>query len=121
MSETTPAIPTAPAMPGPRGKPAALGFIYAAVMMNTISMGVIAPVFPTLVKSLTGQGDAGAAQIMGVFGAVWALMQLTFAFALRRVPGLPGLPILIAAGLLGVALVLSFRFARRDAQAPQAA
>src|ERR1700759_4069587 len=48
-------------------------------MMNTISMGVIVPVFPTLVKSLTGQGDAGAAQIMGVFGAVWALMQLTFA------------------------------------------
>ncbi len=48
-------------------------------MMNTISMGVIAPVFPVLVKNLTGQGDAGAAQIMGVFGAVWALMQLTFA------------------------------------------
>jgi hypothetical protein len=37
------------------------------------------------------------------------------------VPGLPGLPILIAAGLLGIALVLSLRFARRDAQAPQAA
>jgi len=78
VSETTPAIPTAH-LPGRRGKPAALGFIYAAVLMNTISMGVIAPVFPTLVKSLTGQGDAGAAQIMGVFGAVWALMQLTFA------------------------------------------
>ena len=48
-------------------------------MMNTVSMGVIVPVFPTLVKSLTGQGDAGAAQIMGVFGAAWALMQLIFA------------------------------------------
>ena len=81
MSETTPAIPAAPVptLNGRRGRPAALGFIYAAVMMNTISMGVIAPVFPVLVKSLTGQGDAGAAQIMGVFGAVWALMQLTFA------------------------------------------
>jgi DHA1 family tetracycline resistance protein-like MFS transporter len=42
-------------------------------------MGVIVPVFPTLVKSLTGQGDAGAAQIMGVFGAAWALMNLVFA------------------------------------------
>jgi DHA1 family tetracycline resistance protein-like MFS transporter len=62
-----------------RGRPAALGFIYAAILMNTVSMGVIIPVFPVLVKSLTGQGDAGAAQIMGVFGAVWALMQLTFA------------------------------------------
>jgi DHA1 family tetracycline resistance protein-like MFS transporter len=37
------------------------------------------PVFPTLVKSLTGQGDAGAAQIMGVFGAAWAMMNLVFA------------------------------------------
>ena len=64
---------------GHRGRPAALGFIYAAIMMNTTSMGVIAPVFPVLVKSLTGQGDAGAAQIMGIFGAAWALMQLTFA------------------------------------------
>ena len=76
MSETTP-VPTTPSSPS--GRPAALGFIYAAILMNTISMGLIIPVFPTLVKSLTGQGDAGAAQIMGIFGAVWALMRLTFA------------------------------------------
>jgi DHA1 family tetracycline resistance protein-like MFS transporter len=62
-----------------RGRPAALGFIYAAIMMNTVSMGVIVPVFPTLVKRLTGQGDAGAALIMGVFGAAWAMMNLVFA------------------------------------------
>jgi DHA1 family tetracycline resistance protein-like MFS transporter len=76
VSETTP-VPTTPSSPS--GRPAALGFIYAAILMNTISMGLIIPVFPTLVKSLTGQGDAGAAQIMGIFGAVWALMRLTFA------------------------------------------
>jgi DHA1 family tetracycline resistance protein-like MFS transporter len=76
VSETTPSDPVAA---GPSGRPAALGFIYAAILMNTISMGLIIPVFPTLVKSLTGQGDAGAAQIMGIFGAVWALMRLTFA------------------------------------------
>src|ERR1700722_9696245 len=64
---------------GRSGRPAALGFIYTAILMNTVSMGVIIPVFPTLVKSLTGQGDAGAAQIMGIFGAAWALMQLSFA------------------------------------------
>ncbi|MFI4975433.1 MAG: MFS transporter [Caulobacterales bacterium] len=63
---------------GRRG-PAALGFIYAAVMMNTISMGVIAPVFPVLVKSLSGAGDAHAAQITGVFAVAWSAMQLTFA------------------------------------------
>jgi DHA1 family tetracycline resistance protein-like MFS transporter len=81
VSETTPSIPAAavPTKNGRRVRPAALGFIYAAVLMNTISMGVIIPVFPVLVKTLTGKGDAGAAEIMGVFGAVWALMQLTFA------------------------------------------
>src|SRR5258706_12431266 len=47
--------------------------------MNVLSMGVIIPVFPTLVKSLTGADDGHAAQITGVFGAAWALMQLLFA------------------------------------------
>jgi DHA1 family tetracycline resistance protein-like MFS transporter len=75
VSETTPA--RSPVLG--RGRPAALGFIYAAIMMNTMSMGVIIPVFPTLVKQLTGQGDAGAALIMGLFGAAWALMNLIFA------------------------------------------
>jgi DHA1 family tetracycline resistance protein-like MFS transporter len=53
----------------------------------------------------------------GIAAIVGPIFPLTFAFALRRVPGLPGLPILIAAGLLAVALVLSFRYARKDAQA----
>ena len=60
-------------------RPAALGFVYVAILMNVLSMGVIIPVFPTLVKSLTGADDGHAAQITGVFGAVWALMQLVFA------------------------------------------
>jgi DHA1 family tetracycline resistance protein-like MFS transporter len=76
VSEATQSRPTAGFG---RGRPAALGFIYAAIMMNTVSMGVIVPVFPTLVKSLTGQADAGAAQIMGIFGAAWAMMNLVFA------------------------------------------
>lgn len=73
-------VSVTPSESSPAGRrPAALGFIYAAVAMNMVSQGVIIPVFPVLVKSLTGQGDAGAAQIMGVFAAAWAVMQLTFA------------------------------------------
>ncbi len=81
MDEGAHALATAAHAPvgGRRGRPAALGFIYAAILLNTTSMGVVVPVFPVLVKKLTGQGDAGAALILGVFGAVWALMQLTFA------------------------------------------
>jgi DHA1 family tetracycline resistance protein-like MFS transporter len=76
VSETTPLEPTAG---HPERRPAALGFVYAAILMNVLSMGVIIPVFPPLVKSLAHVGDAGAAQITGVFGAAWALMQLIFA------------------------------------------
>ncbi|HWA61174.1 MAG TPA: MFS transporter [Caulobacteraceae bacterium] len=60
-------------------RPAALGFIYVAVMMNVVTMGVTAPVFPVLVKTLGHVGDAGAARISGVFGAAWAVMQFFFA------------------------------------------
>ena len=55
------------------------------------------------------QSTNGIASILG------PVFPLTFALTLRHAPGLPGLPILIAAALLGVALVLSLRFARRSA------
>ena len=41
-------------------------------------MGVIFPVFPTLVKSFTHGDAASAAGALGWFGAIWALMQLVF-------------------------------------------
>jgi DHA1 family tetracycline resistance protein-like MFS transporter len=68
-----------PGSGAPSERPAALGFVYVAILMNVLSMGIIIPVFPTLVKSLTGADDGHAAQITGVFGAAWALMQLIFA------------------------------------------
>src|ERR1019366_6709362 len=77
VSETT--QPTLSTAETPGQKPAALGFVYAAILMNALSMGVIIPVFPPLVKSLAHVGDAGAAQIVGIFGAAWSLMQLIFA------------------------------------------
>jgi DHA1 family tetracycline resistance protein-like MFS transporter len=76
VSETTPLDPTTG---HPERRPAALGFVYAAILMNTLSMGVIIPVFPPLVKALAHVGDAGAAQIGGIFAAAWSLMQLIFA------------------------------------------
>jgi len=58
--------------------PAALGFILVSVLLNALSMGVIFPVFPTLVKSFTHGDAASAATALGWFGAIWALMQLVF-------------------------------------------
>jgi DHA1 family tetracycline resistance protein-like MFS transporter len=64
---------------GLRSRPAALPFVYAAILMNVLSMGIIIPVFPTLLRQVAGAGDAEAATIAGWFGAAWSLMQLIFA------------------------------------------
>jgi len=62
----------------------------------------------------------GANQSLGGISSILGpLFPLVFAFALRNVPSLPGLPILVAAALTAVALLLALRFARRDTPAPQ--
>ena len=70
---------TASGAPPRAPRQAALGFIYAAVMMNVVTMGVTAPVFPVLLKTLAHADDAHGARIAGVFGAAWAVMQFIFA------------------------------------------
>ena len=64
----------------------------------------------------------GANQSLGGISSILGpLFPLIFAFALRHAPWLPGLPILIAAALVAVALALALRFARRDSPRPQPA
>jgi len=57
------------------------------------------------------QSTNGIASILG------PVFPLIFAFALRSVPWLPGLPILLAAALMATAMLLAFRFARRTTAA----
>jgi DHA1 family tetracycline resistance protein-like MFS transporter len=47
----------------------------------------------------------------GIASIIGPIFPLLFAFALRNVAGLPGLPILVAAALMGLALLLAVRFA----------
>jgi DHA1 family tetracycline resistance protein-like MFS transporter len=56
-------------------RPAALAFIFALVVVDVIAMGVVIPVLPRLVESFEGGDTARAAEVYGVFGTVWALMQ----------------------------------------------
>jgi MFS transporter, DHA1 family, tetracycline resistance protein len=53
------------------------------------------------------QSTGGIAAIIGP-----TVFPLSFAFALRAWPSVPGLPILIAAALLGLSLIVAWRFAR---------
>ena len=56
-------------------RPAALAFIFALVVVDVIAMGVVIPVLPKLVESFKGGDTAAAAEVYGVFGTAWALMQ----------------------------------------------
>jgi len=58
---------------------AALIYITITVAIDMIGFGIIGPVFPKLILGLTGGSDATAAALLGVFGTIFAAMQLIFA------------------------------------------
>jgi MFS transporter, DHA1 family, tetracycline resistance protein len=62
--------------PAPRR--AALVFIFVTVVLDMLALGMIVPVLPKLVVDFLGGDTARAAEIFGVFGTVWALMQFVF-------------------------------------------
>src|SRR5262245_52803148 len=57
----------------PRG--AALAFVLVTVTLDVIALGVIIPVLPKLVESMVGGNTVRAAELFGVFGTAWGLMQ----------------------------------------------
>jgi MFS transporter, DHA1 family, tetracycline resistance protein len=61
---------------GPRR--AALAFILITVTLDMLALGVIVPVLPRLVVDFVGGDTARGAEIYGLFGTVWALMQFFF-------------------------------------------
>src|SRR5260370_13131325 len=58
---------------------AALAFIFATVLFDTLGFGIIIPVLPGLVVSFVGGDPARGAEIFRLFATTWALMQLIFA------------------------------------------
>jgi MFS transporter, DHA1 family, tetracycline resistance protein len=62
--------------PAPRPEPrkAAIAFIFAVVLLDVIALGIVIPVLPKLVESMVGETARGA-EIFGLFGTAWALMQ----------------------------------------------
>jgi len=56
---------------------AALAFIFAIVLLDVIALGIVIPVLPKLVEGMVGETALGA-QVFGLFGTVWALMQFFF-------------------------------------------
>lgn len=61
--------------PSAEPRRAAIAFIFVTVVLDVLAMGIIIPVLPKLVESFLGGDTARAAEMFGVFGTVWALMQ----------------------------------------------
>ncbi len=75
-SETPPASAPSPAAPTRRAP--AFAFVFITVLLDMLALGMIIPVLPRLVVDFLGGDTARAAQIFGVFGTAWALMQFVF-------------------------------------------
>ena len=59
-------------------RPAAVIFIFVTVVLDVLALGIIIPVLPKLVEQFLGGDTARAAEMFGLFGTVWALMQFIF-------------------------------------------
>src|SRR4051812_23238562 len=57
---------------------AAFIFVFITVALDMLALGIIVPVLPKLIVEFEGGDFAKAAAITGVFGTVWAAMQLVF-------------------------------------------
>ncbi len=56
----------------------ALTFIFITITLDMLAFGMIAPVFPKLVKEFAGGNEVNASTTLGIFGTLFALMQFVF-------------------------------------------
>lgn len=57
---------------------ATLTFIFILVALDVLALGIVIPVLPKLVERFMG-GDTGrAAEVFGLFGSAWSVMQFLF-------------------------------------------
>ncbi len=71
-------LPSADVRPDTPGSRAAIAFIFVTVVLDTLALGIIIPVLPMLVRGFLGGSTTRAAEVFGLFGTVWALMQFLF-------------------------------------------
>src|SRR5579871_1549283 len=62
----------------PQGRRAAAAFIFFTVALDMLALGMIAPVLPRLIESFLHGDTSTAAQMLGLFGTVFAVMQFFF-------------------------------------------
>ncbi|HEX4650581.1 MAG TPA: hypothetical protein VH250_03665, partial [Granulicella sp.] len=68
--ETAVELPRVPEIP--KGRRAAAAFIFLTVTLDMLALGMIAPVLPRLITGFLHGNTVNAAQMLGVFGTVFA-------------------------------------------------
>ena len=56
----------------------ALTLIFCTMALDVLALGLMIPVLPGIVRGFMGGDTAGAAEMVGLFSTVWAVMQLFF-------------------------------------------
>ena len=83
---------------------AAFAFIFITVLLDMLALGIIIPVLPGLVVGFMGGDTASGAEILGLFGTAWALMQFLFSPVLGALSDRFGRRPVILISCLGLAL-----------------
>jgi DHA1 family tetracycline resistance protein-like MFS transporter len=83
---------------------AAVGFIFITALLDVMSLGLIIPVLPALVKGFVGGDTAEASRWVGLFGTSWALMQLIFSSVLGALSDRYGRRPVILVSVFGLGL-----------------
>jgi DHA1 family tetracycline resistance protein-like MFS transporter len=71
-------FPPSSSLPEKAPSRAAFAFILVMVGFDFLSFGIIAPIFPDLIRSFEGGDFARASTMIGYFGLAWATMQFIF-------------------------------------------
>lgn len=82
----------------------AMGFIFATLLIDVTGLGIIIPVFPTLIQELTGGSLSEASEYGGWLLFAFAIMQFLFAPVLGNLSDQYGRRPVLLLSLLGFAL-----------------
>ncbi|MEJ0077319.1 MAG: TCR/Tet family MFS transporter [Alphaproteobacteria bacterium] len=103
MNEAAPEVPRA-APPAAQPGRAAFAFIFVTVLLDMLALGIIIPVLPGLIVGFMAGDTAAGAEVLGLFGTAWALMQFLFSPVLGGLSDRYGRRPVILISCLGLAL-----------------